>query len=54
MSKVTKRIGVLGFNGVNAVDVVGPVEVFASAGRTDFTHGDSKGLYRTHLIGLTE
>ena len=54
MSKGTKRIGVLGFNGVNAVDVVGPIEVFASAGRADFTRGDSRGLYRTHLIGLTD
>jgi transcriptional regulator GlxA family with amidase domain len=54
MSKGTKRIGVLGFNGVNAVDVVGPTEVFASAGRTDFTRADSRGLYRTHLIGLTD
>jgi transcriptional regulator GlxA family with amidase domain len=54
MSKGTRRIGVLGFNGVNAVDVVGPTEVFASAGRADFTRGESKGFYRTLLIGLTD
>ena len=35
------------------MDVVGPTEVFASAGRADFTRGDSKGHYRVHLIGLT-
>jgi transcriptional regulator GlxA family with amidase domain len=54
MIKGTKRVGVLVFNGVNAVDVVGPMEVFASAGRADFTRGESKGLYRTQLIGLTD
>ena len=54
MTKRTRHVGVLGFDGVNAVDVVGPTEVFASAGRTDFTRGESKGLYQTHLIGLTE
>jgi len=54
MTKGTKRVGVLGFNGANAVDVVGPTEVFASAGRADFTSGQSKGLYLTHLIGLTD
>jgi transcriptional regulator GlxA family with amidase domain len=54
MTKRTRRVGVLGFNAVNAVDIVGPTEVFASAGRDDFTRGDSKGLYQTHLIGLTE
>src|SRR3569832_199263 len=54
MTKRTRRVGVLGFDGVNAVDMVGPMEVFASAGRADFTRGDSKGLYQTHVIGLTE
>jgi transcriptional regulator GlxA family with amidase domain len=54
MSRSIKRIGVLGFNGVNAVDVVGPIEVFASAGRADFTRRESKGLYQTYVIGLTD
>ena len=54
MTRGAKRVGVLGFNGVNAVDVVGPTEVFANAGRPDFTLGESKGLYRTCLIGLTD
>jgi transcriptional regulator GlxA family with amidase domain len=54
MTRDTKRIAVLGFDGVNSVDVVGPIEVFASAGRADFIHGASKGLYQTHVIGLTK
>jgi len=54
MSKRTRHVGVLGFDGVNAVDVVGPTEVFASAGRADFTLRDSKGLYHVSLIGVTD
>lgn len=54
MTRGTKRVGVLGFNGANAVDIVGPTEVFANAGRPDFTLGESKGFYRTCLIGLTD
>jgi len=54
VTKGTKRVGVLGFDGVNAVDVIGPTEVFANAGRPDFTRGESKGHYRTFLIGLSD
>jgi transcriptional regulator GlxA family with amidase domain len=54
MARDTRRIAVLGFDGVNSVDVVGPIEVFSSAGRADFTRGDSKGLYQTCVIGLTK
>jgi transcriptional regulator GlxA family with amidase domain len=53
MAATTKRIGVIGFDGVNAVDLVGPLEVFASAGRADFTRKDSKGHYELHVLGLT-
>lgn len=33
MSKRTRRIGVIGFDGANALDIVGPLEAFASAGQ---------------------
>jgi hypothetical protein len=46
MARDTRRIAVLGFDGVNSVDVVGPIEVFASAGRADFTRGDSYRIAR--------
>jgi transcriptional regulator GlxA family with amidase domain len=54
MGRTTKRIGVIGFDGVNAVDVVGPLEAFASAGRADFSRRESKGRYETLIIGLTD
>jgi len=54
MSTVARRIGVLGFEGANAVDIVGPMEAFATAGRTDCTRKESRGAYRLYVIGLSE
>ena len=48
-----KRVGVIGFDGVNAVDLVGPLEVFGNAGRADFTRRESVGVYELHVLGLT-
>lgn len=53
MDKGTKHIGIIGFDGVNAVDLVGPLEVFANAGRSDFSSKSSKGTYELHVIGVT-
>jgi len=47
-----KSVGVIAFDGVNALDLVGPLEVFASAGRADFTRRESRGVYALHVIGL--
>lgn len=33
MSKRTRRVGVIGFDGANALDIVGPLEAFANAGQ---------------------
>jgi transcriptional regulator GlxA family with amidase domain len=52
MSRRRRRVGVIGFPGANAIDIAGPLEVFATAGRD----GDScraQGAYETLLIGLT-
>jgi len=54
MGKEPRRIGVLGFEGANAVDIVGPMEAFATAGRTDCTRKDSHGAYRLYVIGLSQ
>lgn len=47
-----KNVGVIAFDGVNALDLVGPLEVFANAGRADFKCGESRGAYALHVIGL--
>jgi transcriptional regulator GlxA family with amidase domain len=54
MTKTMGRIGILGFEGANAVDMVGPMEVFATAGRADCTRRESRGAYEIYMIGLTE
>src|SRR6185312_11063218 len=52
MANPLKHVGVIAFDGVNAVDLVGPLEVFANAGRADFTRSESHGVYAIHLLGL--
>jgi transcriptional regulator GlxA family with amidase domain len=47
-----KNIGIIAFDGMNALDLVGPMEVFANAGRADFTCRESRGIYAIHVIGL--
>jgi hypothetical protein len=54
MGRNTKRVGVIGFDGVNAIDVVGPLEAFASAGRADFSRKESRGFYEIYVFGLTD
>ena len=52
MGSAVKHVGVIAFDGVNAVDLVGPLEVFSNAGRPDFTRRESRGVYAIHLLGL--
>ena len=47
-----KNVGVIAFEGVNALDLVGPLAVFANAGRADFTRRESRGAYALYVIGL--
>jgi transcriptional regulator GlxA family with amidase domain len=51
MGATRRRIGVIGFEGVNAIDVAGPLEVFANAGRADCSSRHSHGVYETCVIG---
>lgn len=52
MANTLKHVGVIAFDGINALDLVGPLEVFANAGRADFTRRESRGVYALHVIGL--
>jgi len=52
MGNAVKHVGIIAFDGVNALDLIGPLEVFANAGRPDFTRRESRGVYALHLIGL--
>jgi len=45
------RIGILGYDDVNALDIVGPAEAFSSARRDD---GSGKRYYDVAIIGLTK
>ena len=47
-----KRIGFLGYDGVQALDLVGPLEAFMSA-RAEHSNGDGEVMYETVVIGLT-
>lgn len=53
MDNGLRHVGVVGFEGVNAVDLVGPLEAFANAGRADYSSKSSKGVYKLHVIGVT-
>ncbi|HTK94236.1 MAG TPA: DJ-1/PfpI family protein, partial [Terriglobales bacterium] len=46
------RIGVIGFDGVNGIDLAGPVEVFANAGELDREAGEAR-RYEIVILGLT-
>jgi len=48
----SKRVGFLGYDGVQALDLVGPLEAFMSA-RSDDSNGGREVLYETVVIGLT-
>ncbi len=47
-----RRIGFLGFDGVTALDLVGPADVFATAVSADPAAG-AKALYEVMVIGVT-
>lgn len=51
MNKAPIRIGVLGFDGVNGLDLVGPLEVFAHAANIDDERA-ARRPYQTYVIGL--
>jgi transcriptional regulator GlxA family with amidase domain len=53
VSRGMRHIGVIGFDGVNGVDITGPLEAFANTGRDDFTRKESRGSYLLHVLGLT-
>src|SRR5439155_8503972 len=46
------RVGFLGFNGVMALDLVGPIDAFTTAG-IDEADGRAGSLYETVIIGLS-
>ena len=48
-----KRVGFIGFDGANALDIIGPLEAFASAGRADYKRRESRGVYDTVVLGVT-
>lgn len=52
MANTLKHVGIIAFDGLNALDLVGPLEVFANAGRANFTRRESRGVYALHVIGL--
>jgi transcriptional regulator GlxA family with amidase domain len=54
MKQAIRRIGIIGFEGANALDMVGPLEAFASAGRADYTHRESRGAYEIVVMGLQD
>ena len=47
-----KRVGFLGFDGVAALDLTGPLEAIANA-RHLFEHGGEAACYKSIIIGLT-
>jgi transcriptional regulator GlxA family with amidase domain len=48
----TRRIGFLGFDNLTAIDLVGPLDVFATA-RSEGPTGSDAGAYETVVIGLS-
>jgi transcriptional regulator GlxA family with amidase domain len=51
----TKRIGFLGYDGVQALDLVGPLEAFVAAATAfDDENGPRRSGYETLVIGLTD
>jgi transcriptional regulator GlxA family with amidase domain len=52
MSRSRPLIGVLGFDQINALDLIGPLEAFASAERSDGL-GRNERCYESVVIGIT-
>jgi transcriptional regulator GlxA family with amidase domain len=54
MTKVnTRRIGIIGFDGVTALDIIGPLEAFAIASANVQARGSDSG-YELLVLGLTK
>ena len=53
MKRAIKIVGIIGFDGANAFDIVGPLEAFYTAGRSDGTDRDSRGSYEVVVAGLS-
>ena len=47
-----KRIGFLGYEGVMALDLAGPIDAFTTA-TVDGPHGEQENCYEVYVIGLT-
>lgn len=48
---MTRRIGIVGFDGVTALDIAGPAEAFAAA--ADESRGERRPCYEVVVLGLT-
>lgn len=48
-----RRIGILGFDGVTALDLVGPLEVFSAANAAVGPPDDGSAAYETVVLGLS-
>jgi len=48
-----RRIGFLGYEGVQTLDIVGPVDAFMAA-RLDETNGSDRACYETFIIGVSD
>ena len=46
------RVGIIGFDGLDALDLVGPAEAFATA-QTEEANGSSTNAYQVMVIGLS-
>ncbi|HEY0230106.1 MAG TPA: helix-turn-helix domain-containing protein [Dokdonella sp.] len=53
MKKASIRVGVLGFDGINGLDLVGPLEAFAHASYVDSGHAGGHP-YEVCVIGMTK
>lgn len=48
----TLRIGIVGYDGLNALDLIGPSEAFATA-QAEGAGGPSENAYEVHVVGLS-
>src|SRR5882757_5086242 len=53
MKNSTMRVGFLGFDGVNALDLTGPAEVFVNAADLEREEHPGRNIYELLVIGLT-
>jgi transcriptional regulator GlxA family with amidase domain len=53
MRKAARLVGVIGFDGVNALDIVGPLEAFTSASIVSAKDARADRPYEVNIIGLS-